>query len=67
MLSPEEKKQFELKDLAESIFKDTKKTIPNFFTNERLGEHKTSVNNFTKSPQFGEKVIVSFEVLDLFI
>lgn len=63
-LSEEKKKQFELKVLAERIFENRKKSyqqsLPNWFIDERLGDHqKASVNNFTNSPQFGEKVIVS--------
>lgn len=63
-LNEERKNQFDMKVVAESVFKDNKKnyleSLPNWFINERLGEqHKISVNNFTKSPQFGEKVIVS--------
>lgn len=63
-LNADKKKQFEMKVLAESVFRDQKKSyqqsLPNWFINERLGDpHKTNVNNFTKTPQFGEKVIVS--------
>lgn len=63
-LSPEKKKQFEMKVVAEEVFKNNKKnyiqSLPNWFINERLANnHKTSINNFTKSAQFGEKVIVS--------
>lgn len=63
-LNEEKKKQFELKVLAEKVFRDQKKnyqdSLPNWFINERLADHhKVGVNNFTKSPQFGEKVIVS--------
>lgn len=67
-LNDEKKKQFELKVLAESIFRDNKKnyqlSLPNWFINERLGDHqKVPVNDFTKAPQFGEKVIVSLKIL----
>jgi myosin-1 len=63
-LNDDKKKQFELKVVAENVFKDHKanypQSVPNWFLNERLGDHhKVSVNNFIKSPQFGEKVIVS--------
>ena len=63
-LNEDKKNQFQQKVLAEKIFRDQKKnyqqSLPNWFINERLGDqHKVSVNNFTKSPQFGEKVIVS--------
>lgn len=63
-LSEEKKKQFDMKVMAESIFKDQKKnyqqSIPNWFINERLADHqKSSVGTFVKSAQFGEKVIVS--------
>lgn len=63
-LNDERKKQFELKVVAEDVFRDRKsnyqQSLPNWFINERLGDqHKVSVNNFTKSAQFGEKVVVS--------
>lgn len=63
-LNDEKKQQFELKVLAETVFRDHKKSyqqsVPNWFINERLGDHqKASVTSFTKSPQFGEKVFVS--------
>lgn len=63
-LNDERKKQFDLKVVAEDVFRDRKsnyqQSLPNWFINERLGDqHKVSVNNFTKSAQFGEKVVVS--------
>lgn len=77
-LNEDKKKQFELKVVAERVFKDHKASyppsLPSWFINERLGDHhKVSVNNFTKSPQFGEKVIVSltmknrFSLIDIFV
>jgi myosin I len=64
-LNEEKKKQFDLKVLAESVFKDHKanypQSLPNWFVNERLGDqHKVSVNSFTNSSEFGEQVTVSF-------
>jgi len=62
-LAPEKKRQFELKVVAEAVFKDKKKnyasSLPHWFIEERLTDvHKTNVNSFTRSPQFGEKVMV---------
>ncbi|XP_046992260.1 unconventional myosin IC isoform X1 [Schistocerca americana] len=67
-LTPEAKKQFELKILAESLFKDKKKSYPNSiaskFVEERLKpEHKTLVPSFVSSHlQNGDKVLYSISV-----
>lgn len=63
-LSDEKKKQFEMKVIAEDVFKNHKnsyeQSLPNWFINERVAGHqKTGVSSFMQSPQFGEKVIVS--------
>lgn len=63
-LSDEKKKQFELKVIAEDVFRHHKnsyeQSLPNWFINERVAGHlKTGYTNFINSPQFGEKVIVS--------
>jgi myosin-1 len=66
-INPEKKKQFEMKIIAESKFKGTKKNYPesvaDWFITERLvGNeiHKMNVNNLTKSAVFeGEKLVYS--------
>ncbi|CAO1389440.1 unnamed protein product [Diamesa serratosioi] len=61
-LIAEKKKQLELKVMAETIFLKKKKnyeqSIPNWFIEDRVGSvHKTAVDGFVKSQQFGEKLV----------
>ncbi|XP_060803259.1 unconventional myosin IC isoform X1 [Amyelois transitella] len=69
-LSPENKKQFELKVLAESIFKGKKNSYPSSirerFVSDRLTpEHQTLRNTFMASPSWpaGEQLIYSCEAV----
>ncbi|XP_059052056.1 unconventional myosin IC isoform X1 [Achroia grisella] len=69
-LSPEQKKQFELKVLAETMFKDKKNSYPSSirhkFIDDRLtSDHKTLRNTFMASPLWpaGEKLIYSCEAV----
>lgn len=69
-MKPEKRKQFELKVMAEDLFKGKKKnyerSFPNWFINDRVPEHhKTQVSNFIKSQQFGERVVVSLKLFSI--
>jgi myosin-1 len=64
-LTPEKKSQFEMKIVAEEIFRNKKKnypqSIPNWFRSEWLQtSHRAQAMDFVKSQAFGEKMIVSF-------
>ncbi|KPJ07027.1 Myosin-IB [Papilio machaon] len=69
-LSPEDKKQFELKILAESIFKGKKNSYPSsigerFVTDRLTGEHRVLRDTFMASPSWptGEQLIYSCEAV----
>ncbi|KAM3957140.1 unconventional myosin 61F [Aphomia sociella] len=69
-LSPQEKKQFDLKLLAESIFKGKKNNYPNSvrerFAEDRLtSEHQVLRNSFMVSPSWpsGEQLVYSCEAV----
>lgn len=66
-LSPEQKKQFELKVLAESIFKDKKKSYPKSvgprFVDDRLKEQQKPLRqSFQQNHLNGEKILYSTSV-----
>ncbi|KAG5682114.1 hypothetical protein PVAND_011493 [Polypedilum vanderplanki] len=61
-LTPERKAAFDMKVLAESVFKGAKrsypKSIPHWFINDRVVDHhQAQIKSFIKSPTFGERVI----------
>ncbi|KAL4707231.1 hypothetical protein ACJJTC_008218 [Scirpophaga incertulas] len=69
-LSPDDKKQFDLKVLAEKMFKGKKKSYPSSvgerFRNERLDdEHRVLRDSFMASPHWpaGERLIYSCEAV----
>lgn len=62
-LNSDTKKQFELKVIAERIFRGNKATYPesvkNWFINSRLESSKQEVNAFVKSARFSDELVVS--------
>jgi myosin-1 len=63
-LTSERRAQFDMKVLAESVFRASKRTypksIPQWFVNDRVADHhQAQINSFIKGPTFGERVIVS--------
>lgn len=65
ILNSEKKKQFELKVLAEKIFKSSKAgygdSVKNWFINNRMGQFKSQINEFVNSPRFGENLVYATE------
>lgn len=64
-LTPEKKQKFELKILAEFLFKGKKKTyqssFPKWFETNRLeSDQKDVVDGFVRTQINGEKIMVSF-------
>jgi myosin-1 len=67
-LSPEQKRQFELKALAESIFKDKKKSYPQSvgprFVDDRLKEEQKALRQtFQQNHLNGDKILYSTSVI----
>jgi myosin-1 len=67
-LSTERRAEFDMKVLAESVFRGSKKSyprsLPHWFVNDRVVDHhQAQIKNFVKSPTFGERVIVSLAIL----